>query len=186
LLLGGCAALTPPQRQSLAEVRALAEATARVYGRPPIHLFVSHAPDAPPGSYRRGFFSVSTQVLASTFRDAIVAHELAHYVLGHEEALRGATSVELERDYQQRELDANAKGVEILMRVAGMSEARALRTMYSYLLGVQWALERSPHLNLRGHKPPCEEIADLLSRFPAQHAWTASLVCAPPSFGLGG
>jgi hypothetical protein len=186
LLLAGCATLTPPQQESLAEVRALAEETARVYGRAPIHLLVSHDPESPPGSYRRGFFSVSMPVLTSPFRDAIVAHELAHYVLGHEKPLRGTTAAEHERDYQQRELDANAKGVEILTRVAGMSEARALKTMYDYLVGILWALERYPRLNLRGHKPPCEEIADLLGRFTAQRAWTAALECAPANLALDG
>ena len=185
LLLAGCATLTPAQERSAAEVRALADRTARLYGLPPIHLLVSHNPQDPPGSYRGGFFSVSTITLTSTFRDAIVAHELAHYVLGHEAPLHGASSGELERDYQQRELDANAKGVEILTRAAGFSEARALRAMYDYLAGVQWALDRYPRLNLRGHKAPCEEIADLLARFPQQQALTAPLECAPVDF-VGG
>ncbi len=183
LLLAGCATLTPAQEQSAAEVKALADRTARLYGLQPVRLLVSHNPEDPPGSYRRGFFSVSTITLTSTFRDAIVAHELAHYVLGHDAPLRGASAGEQERDYQQRELDANAKGVEILVRVAGFSEARALRTMYEYLDGVQWALDRYPRLNLRGHRSPCEEIADLLARFPRQRAWTASLECAPADFG---
>jgi hypothetical protein len=185
LLLAGCATLTPAQERSAAEVRALADRTALLYGLPPIHLLVSHNPQDAPGSYRGGFFSVSTITLTSTFRDAIVAHELAHYVLGHEAPLHGASSGELERDYQQRELDANAKGVEILIRAAGFSEARALRTMYDYLAGVQWALERYPRLNLRGHRSPCEEIADLLARFPQQRALTAPLECAPVDF-VGG
>jgi hypothetical protein len=181
LLLAGCATLTPAQQESAAEVRALADRTVGLYGLPPIHLLVSRNPDDPPGSFRRGFFSVSTITLTSTFRDAIVAHELGHYVLGHDAPLRGRSAGDLEREYQQRELDANAKGVEILVRAAGYSEARALRTMYTYLAGVQWALERYPRMDLRGHKPPCEEIADLLVRFPRQRAWTAGLECAPPA-----
>ncbi len=185
LLLAGCAMLTPAQEQSAAEVRALATRTANLYGLPPIRLLVSHNPQGPPGSYRRGFFSVSTITLTSTFRDAIVAHELAHYVLGHEAPLHGASSGELERDYQQREVDANAKAVEILIRAAGIGEARALRTMYDYLAGIQWALDRYPRLDLRGHRSPCDEIADLLARFPQQRAWTASLECAPADHSGG-
>ena len=186
LVATGCATLTPSQEKSLTEVHALAKETASAYGRAPTHVLVSHDPNAPPGSYTTGFFSVSALTLTSPFRDAIVAHELAHYVLGHEAPLRGATQGERDRDYQRRELDANAKAVEILTRVAGMSEMRALRTMYQYLAGIEWALERYPRLDLRGHKPPCEEIADLLGRFPGQRAWTASLDCAPPSLGTGG
>ncbi len=185
LLLAGCAMLTPAQEQSAAEVRALATRTADLYGLPPIRLLVSHNPQGPPGSYRRGFFSVSTITLTSTFRDAIVAHELAHYVLGHEAPLHGASSGELERDYQQREVDANAKAVEILIRAAGIGEARALRTIYDYLAGIQWALDRYPRLDLRGHRSPCDEIADLLARFPQQRAWTASLECAPADHSGG-
>ncbi len=185
LLLAGCAMLTPAQEESAAEVRALATRTANLYGLPPIRLLVSHNPQGPPGSYRRGFFSVSTITLTSTFRDAIVAHELAHYVLGHEAPLHGASSGELERDYQQREVDANAKAVEILIRAAGIGEARALRTMYDYLAGIQWALDRYPRLDLRGHRSPCDEIADLLARFPQQRAWTASLECAPADHSGG-
>lgn len=185
LFLAGCAMLTPAQEESAAEVRALATRTANLYGLPPIRLLVSHNPQGPPGSYRRGFFSVSTITLTSTFRDAIVAHELAHYVLGHEAPLHGASSGELERDYQQREVDANAKAVEILIRAAGIGEARALRTMYDYLAGIQWALDRYPRLDLRGHRSPCDEIADLLARFPQQRAWTASLECAPADHSGG-
>jgi len=185
LLLAGCAMLTPAQEESAAEVRALATRTADLYGLPPIRLLVSHNPQGPPGSYRRGFFSVSTITLTSTFRDAIVAHELAHYVLGHEAPLHGASSGELERDYQQREVDANAKAVEILIRAAGIGEARALRTIYDYLAGIQWALDRYPRLDLRGHRSPCDEIADLLARFPQQRAWTASLECAPADHSGG-
>jgi len=181
LLATGCTTLTPTQEQSASDVRAFADRTARTYGLLPIHFLVSRNPESPPGSYRRGFFSISAITLESTFRDAIVAHELAHYVLGHEAPLPGESDEEMKRAYQQRELDANAKSVEILDRVGGMSEARALKTAYAYLAGIQWALERHPNLNLSGHKPPCEEIADLLSRFPAERAWTAALECAPPA-----
>ena len=66
-----------------------------------------------------------------------------------------------------------------MLQIASDLKERALKTMYAYLLGVHWALERYPRLNLSGHKPPCEEIADLLSRFPEHHAWTALLECAP-------
>jgi IrrE N-terminal-like domain len=186
LLAAGCASLTPAQQESAAEVRALADRTAQLYGLSPIRLLVSRNPKDPPGSYRRGFFTVSTITLTSTFRDAIVAHELSHHVLGHEAALHGNSAAEVERAYQQRELEANAKAVEILVRAAGFSEERALRTLYDYLAGVQWALDRYPRLDLRGHKLPCEEIADLLGRFPRQRVWTASLECAPTGAGSGG
>ncbi len=66
-----------------------------------------------------------------------------------------------------------------------MSEERPLRAMSDYLAGIQWALDRYPRLDLRGHKAPCEEIAGLLARFPVQRAWTASLEREPAGLGDG-
>src|SRR5262245_40699502 len=100
-LVVACSTLTPAQRRSEAEVRAFADPTARAYGLPPIHVLVSHNPSDPPGSYRRGFFAVSAITLESTFRDAIVAHELAHYVLGHDAPLSGDTDEERRHAYQE-------------------------------------------------------------------------------------
>jgi len=182
-VLAGCVTLTPAQQESAAHVRALADRTAHVYGLAPISLLVTQNADDPPGSFRPGYFAVSSITLTSRFRDAIVAHELGHYVLRHDRPLRGVTPDELGREYQQRELDANAKGVEILTRVAGLSEARALRTMYDYLAGIQGALDRYPRMDLRGHKSPCEEMADLLTRFPKQKGWTAPSACASADSG---
>ena len=73
-LAAACSTLTPAQDRSLDEIRAFADDTARRYGLLPIHVLVSHNPDSPVGSYRRGFFAVNQLVLGSEFRDAIVAH----------------------------------------------------------------------------------------------------------------
>ena len=185
-LAAGCLTLTPVQERSLDEVRAFAEATARKYGLPPIHVLVSHNPESPVGTYRRGFFAVNPLVLRSEFRDAIVAHELAHYVLGHDAPLTGATAESRLRERERRELDANAKSVEILARVKQVPEDQALRLAYDYLLNVHRRLQRSAGEDLLGHRPPCDEIADLLGRFPQQRAWTARLECAPAQVGVGG
>src|SRR5574338_1362153 len=185
-LAAGCTSLSPGESRSLDEVRAFADDTARVYGLHPIHVLVSHDPESPVGTYRRGFFAVNELVLRSEFRDAIVAHELAHYVLGHDAALSAPTADARLREREQRELDANAKSVEILNRVRGVPEDQALRMAYSYLLNVHRRLQRSPGEDLLGHRPPCEEIADLLARYPAQLTWTGGLECAPPRAAVGG
>jgi len=185
-LAAGCSTLTPAQDRSIDEVRAFADETARRSGLPQIHVLVSHNPESPVGAYRRGFFAVNRLVLGSQFRDAIVAHELAHYVLGHDAPLTGATPGSRLREREQRELDANAKSVEILARVKQVPEDQALRLAYDYLLNVHRRLLRSPGEDLLGHRPPCDEIADLLGRFPQQRGWTARLECAPARAGVGG
>jgi hypothetical protein len=182
----GCSTLTPSQDKSLGEVRDFAEETSRRYQLPPIHVLVSHNPDSPVGAYRRGFFAVNELVLASEYRDAIVAHELAHYVLGHDRPLTGATPAARQREREQRELDANAQSVEILVWVRQVPEDQALRMVYSYLLNVHRRLQRSPGEDLLGHRPPCDEIADLLARYPEQLVWTGRLECAPGGPSLGG
>jgi hypothetical protein len=186
VLAAACSTLTPAQDRSLDEVRAFADETTRRYGLPPIHVLVSHNPDSPVGSYRRGFFAVNRLVLGSEFRDAIVAHELAHYVLGHDASLAGATNDARRREIEQRELDANAKSVEILAWVRQVPEDQALRMVYSYLLNVHRRLQRAPGEDLLGHRPPCDEIADLLRRYPQQLVWTARLECAPARPSVGG
>jgi hypothetical protein len=185
-LAAACSTLSPAQDRSLDQVRAFADETARRYGLPPIHVLVSHNPESPVGSYRRGFFAVNQLVLGSEFRDAIVAHELAHYVLGHDASLVGATHAARRREVEQRELDANAKSVEILAWVRQVPEDQALRMVYSYLLNVHKRLQRSPGEDLLGHQPPCDEIADLLRRYPQQLVWTAGLECAPGRSAVGG
>lgn len=185
-LAAGCSTLTPAQDRSLDEVRAFANATAQRYGLAPIHVLVSHNPESPVGVYRRGFFAVNRLVLGSEFRDAIVAHELAHYVLGHDAPLTGPAGEARRREREQRELEANAKSVEILSGVKQMPEEQALRQVYGYLLNVHRRLLRAPGEDLLGHRPPCDEIADLLGRFPRQRSWTARLECAPTRAGVGG
>jgi hypothetical protein len=59
-----------------------------------------------------------------TAPDQADAHELGHYVLGHDSVIQQASSqAEYQRVQERRELDANAKAVEILVRVQGAEPA---------------------------------------------------------------
>ena len=105
-------------------------------------------------------------VLSSEFRDAIVAHELAHYVLGHDAPLVGATPDARRREVEQRELDANAKAVEILTWVRGVPEDQALRMAYSYLLNVHRRLLALPRRGPAGPPPPLRRDRRPAGRYP--------------------
>jgi uncharacterized protein DUF955 len=176
LALAGCVSLTPPQQASLVEIHALIDDTTRAYGLRPIYVLVGNDVAGVGGSYRGGLLTVSTPMLLSRHRDSLVAHELAHYVLGHDAPIHGS-ALEVSREQERRELDANAKAVEILVR-SGRSQDAALRLVYDHLLAFHRAVSANATVVPWGHRPPCDEIADLLERFPAQRGWTARLTCA--------
>lgn len=179
LALAGCVSLTPEQQRSEAEIKAFADETSRAYGLSRIALLVGRDVASTGGTYRRGLFTISTPPLLSPYRDSVVAHEMAHYVLGHDVPLSSSTGYDHQRQQELRELDANAKAVEILVRVRRISEEQALRIMYAHLIAVHRGVQRGTAMLAPGHRPPCEEAADLLGRFPRHAAWTGSLDCAP-------
>jgi len=168
VLTGGCVTLTPVQRDQVAEVQQFADATTAAYKLPPIRLTIEPATNLGIGGrYRQGNFYLNETQLTSGGLTALVAHELAHYVLGHDGLLSGAASTaEAVRMQEERELDANAKAVEILVRVKGLSERQALTTIVVFLERVQ-IHQAKGNPNAQGHRSPAEEIADLKRRFPS-------------------
>lgn len=178
LSLAGCAALLSDQRRSESEIQAFADETARVYELPKVGLLVNEDVPGTTALYERGRLVVSATLLHSSYRDAVVAHELARYVLRNDAPLRAPGGYERQREHELREMEANAKAVEVLMRVKEMGEEQALRATYALLLAYHRAVQRGIRM-LPGHRPPCEEAADLLARFPQHAGWTGSLECAP-------
>jgi hypothetical protein len=162
---GGCVSLTPQQKDTLTDVQRFADATSAAYGLMRIPVTVQPGTNLGiGGTYRQGNFYLNADALNSGHLTALVAHELGHYVLGHEPT-SGASMAELLRAQEVRELDANAKAVEILVRAKGMAQPQAIRTMVVYLRSAQNAQNRGQP-NAPGHRPPSEEIANLLARFP--------------------
>ena len=170
---GGCVSLTPQQKDTLTDVQRFADATSAAYGLMRIAVTVQPGTNLGiGGTYRQGNFYLNASALNSGHLTALVAHELGHYVLGHEPT-SGVSMAELLRAQETRELDANAKAVEILVRAKGMTQPQAVRTMVVYLRSAQNAQNRGQP-NAPGHRAPSEEIADLLARFPAPAALAGS------------
>ncbi|HVG80538.1 MAG TPA: ImmA/IrrE family metallo-endopeptidase, partial [Patescibacteria group bacterium] len=138
VITSGCLTLTPVQRDAVVDVQRFADATTTAYKLPSIRLTIEPATNLGIGGrYRQGNFYLNETQLNSGSLTALVAHELAHYVLGHDAPLTGAASMsEYLRMQEQRELDANAKAVEILVRTQGLSERQALMTMVVKLRAV--------------------------------------------------
>ena len=178
LAAAGCVSLTPAQEQAVAEVRVMADETARVYGVSRIAILVGSDVEGVGGTYRRGMFTLSTPMLHSRHRDSIVAHELAHYLLDHDRPLSSTLALDAQREQEVRELDANAKAVEVLVRARRLREEQALSLVYDHLLAFDRLVADKRTVIPWGHRPPCDEIRDLLRRFPAQRAWTDGLPCA--------
>lgn len=177
-LVAGCAGLTPAQQDGAAELRDFIDRVTRAYGVRGVHLLVGHDAESIGGTYRHGMITISTPVLFSRYRDSVIAHELGHYLLGHDRPLRGVTMLEQQQEQEQRELDANVKAVEILVRAQGLPEEQALSKMYDGILAFHRAVSDNRGVVPWGHRLPCHEMADLLARFPSQRRWTAALECA--------
>jgi hypothetical protein len=167
VITSGCVTLTPVQRDAVVDVQRFADATTTSYKMASVRLTIEPGTNLGIGGhYRQGNFYLNETQLNSGSLTALVAHELAHYVLGHDAPLTGAaTTSEYLRMQEQRELDANAKAVEILVRAKGLSERQALMTMVVKLRAVQ-AHQARGNPNAPGHRPPAEELSDLLARFP--------------------
>lgn len=184
-LAGGCVTLTPAQQDTVADVQRFADATAAAYGLMRIPVTVQAATNLGIGGvYRQGNFYLNANMLDSGHLTAVVAHELGHYVLGHEPT-SGVSMAEILKAQEVRELDANAKAVEIMVRVKGMPQPQAVRTLVVFLRSALNAQNRGQP-NAPGHRPPSEEIADLLARFPeapappgSQSAGSSSSASAP-------
>jgi Zn-dependent peptidase ImmA (M78 family) len=167
LLAAGCVTLTPPQQARVAEVQRFADATADAYGVSRIRLTIEPANNLGLGArYRQGNFYLNVGMLGSAHLEAIVAHELGHYLLGHDTLASGVvTQADWQRAQEELELDANAKAVEILVRARGLTRAEAVQVMVRFLQTAQRAIDAGGAL-APGHRQPAAEIADLLARFP--------------------
>ncbi len=94
VITSGCLTLTPVQRDAVVDVQRFADATTTAYKLPSIRLTIEPATNLGIGGrYRQGNFYLNETQLNSGSLTALVAHELAHYVLGHDAPLSGAASM---------------------------------------------------------------------------------------------
>ena len=183
LALTGCAArMTPPysdaERARVDEYERAAERvliSREIAGRPP-SVQVGSDPALvnaghPAAYYQRrtalasigrpGAIVVNRPVLAEDYiAQAVLSHELAHFVLDHTD--------ERCRDRQHEcEVEAYVASVELLMTGWGHSYADAVRLQYAYLKSVVLAVQRGDATVARGHVDPCRELQEFSARFQA-------------------
>ncbi len=172
LLLAGCVSLTPQQQDRLTEMQRLADRTTAIYQVPSVRISVQSNTNLNIGGvYRQGNIFLNVRMLDSPSLTKVVAHELAHYLLGHDGLIANAASqAEWQRGQEQKELDANAKAVEILVRAGGLTEPEAVKVVADALRRSADAQTRNNLPLTPGHLPASTELADLLARFPGSDA----------------
>ena len=160
LVLTGCTTLTPAQQARVDAYQALADRVTAHYGASRVLVMRADLRTGTGGVMEhRGRLLVSERTLTSRWGEALVAHELAHWVLGHrfEETVPGP----------DKELAAHVEAVRVLMVGKSWIEEQAFRTYLAYLWSAKLAQDRGTPVPL-GHRAVCREIADFVSRFPAQ------------------
>src|SRR5437879_11233879 len=168
LVLAGCTALAPPRAADpkLQAWQDFADATAKAYGEwyaPRVEYALPNSPYEG-ARWSLGTIYVRGELLDQLNMPLLFAHELGHYVLEHRSSS------------PQVEMEANAQAVEILVRVRRVDELQALTAFHGYLPSVHRS--QASRGVLPGHASACQEIADLVRRYPEHETVTRTWECA--------
>ena len=167
--------LSPPQRAGYETAQSFVDQTARLYEISKMSVRVRPLRLGRAAIYEDGQLVLDPSYLTRV-TDVVLAHEMGHALLGHTIPFWNPKSVipELPR----YEMEANAKAVEILVRVRGLDEREAFKSVYAALYAVHRAQIAGTLFSYGWHAPACLEIADLVQRFPAHRDWASRLDCA--------
>jgi hypothetical protein len=186
VLAQSAAPLSAEEETSLREIRDFVQATAERYGMlAPLEVSVASwvGSDAlpqyasAPAVYTRGALYVNRRLLRASNRDLVIAKSLAYELL--RAPSKATTLAERERERGQLGLDSNARTVDILVQVKGLSEEAAVEEMYTWLLAIHRAAGAGGRPPRPGSVTACDEIADLLRRYPGLKERYAGRECAP-------
>jgi IrrE N-terminal-like domain len=174
MLAAGCTSLTPAQEVRLADWQKFADRVTAHYRASGVSFLVGTQSGPGGGAMRPGGLMILSPSMLDALgpgqsRDFLLAHELAHWVLGHGAATRldEANATEWQRDQEARELEANAEAVKILMIGRGWSERNAFFHAHSYLWSYRRGVVARRYGVPAGHpSDPCVEINDLIRRYP--------------------
>jgi hypothetical protein len=179
------APLSAEEDASLGEIRDFARAAARRY-RMVAPLEVAVAPWVGSGSlpqyastsavYASGYLYVHRRVLRASNRDLVIAKAIAHEML--RAPTQATTLAERERERGALTLHSNARAVDILVEVKGVPEEAAVDQMYAWLLAMHRAAGPGGRPPPSGSVTPCDQIVDLLQRYPAVKERYAGRECA--------
>ena len=181
------APLTDEEEASLEEIRDFVHATAARYRMlAPLQVSVASwvgtgaLPQyaGAPAVYTGGSLYVSRRLLRASNRDLVIAKALAYEMI--RAPSKATTLAERDRERAALSLESNARAIDILVEVGGVTEEAAVEGMYAWLLGIHRATGAGRLASPRGGLSACDEIADLLRRRPAVRERFAGRECAPP------
>jgi hypothetical protein len=160
--LGGCVTLTPAQETGLQEARAFSKRVTDHYRMPPVYIMAGSLHGRAGATMTRdGVLRIEpTRLAMATGTDVVIAHELAHYVLGH----RFTQGEDLAKT-GPREMEANAEAVRVLAVARDYPEPVAFRLVLNALWEFKGLVDAGTRRIPFGHYTPCQEIADLVRRF---------------------
>jgi len=113
---------------------------------------------------RPGRILINSMVVADDYiAQAVLSHELAHFVLGHGDG-------RCQDRRHECEVEAHVASVEILMTGWDLDYPEAVRLQYAYLKSVVLAVRREEASPPRGAGDPCRELEDFAARFKTSAA----------------
>jgi len=113
---------------------------------------------------RPGRIMINRAVLTDDLiTEAVLSHELAHFVLGH-----GDGRCQSRR--HECEVEAHVASVEILMTGWDLEYSDAVRLQYAYLKSVVLAVRREEATPSSGAGDPCRELEEFATRFQTSAA----------------
>jgi len=182
LSLGACAGLTQQQSDRMKEAQEIANETTKLYGVPHVSVFNYDrlSPNAAAGyAGHQSWILLSRSALDETTFAPVLAHELGHATLRHDYDVELRVARPTMADYwkarQQRELDANARAVEIMVRVMKKKEPEALLMLATYFADANTSRGGLPIGLPAAHMHPCDQLQDLTTRFPGD--WSREVTC---------
>ena len=168
-LLFGCATgltpLTSEQARGLTEAQRIADQVTKGYGVPGVRVYpISLAPGTGgTWAYQHDWIYIRPELLTGPRFLVLISHELGHVTLGHR-PVDGA-GVQRNPAAVERELAANRRGVEILVKYLGLTEQQALDQYATFFIDANRMRHGEDVLLPFGHLRPCEELRDLWDRF---------------------
>ena len=182
--------MTQQQSDRLKEAQDIANQATKLYGVPRVSVLSYELSPNLAGGYapHQGWILLRRSTLDDRAFLPVLTHELGHVTLGHEYDVvvgsggQQATMATYWRARQQRELDANARAVEIMVRVLNKTEPEAVTLIANYLVAANTARDGRATGLPPAHLHPCDQLMDLVIRFPGE--WARDVTCVKASSDL--